>query len=308
MSWLDELRDRWRRQGRPESLAEEYRRIAAEIDPHDLQRSDADSWLTEADLIGDLTGDHFSTRRILDYYTEDGFVFALERYGLLGKIRGLGFDDPHFTFDTADPKRQHVTCHAAKGGIDHLIMDLMMGRIRKPAPGGLEPPDELEFLSIEWMMLQNPSIEFAPDHPRWPGQDHPGLGLNEEVMLLHIQSARRLGLDGVINHPSRYHIAYLGREHSWFLDPRVQGRFDALRQALSGLELGDATWRMERGEVRWADDGSAIEWLPEDYVFPTTKQLAAYFQSPFYEKPRAASRQRAARRGITTAGSTAETR
>ena len=299
MSWLDELRKRWRHPGRPETLAEEYSRIAREIDPHDLQRTDADSWLTEADLIGDLTGDHFSTRRILDFYTEEGFQWALDRYGLLEEIRDLGFDAPRFTFDTADPKRQHVTCHAAKDGVEHLLVDLMMGRIHKPAPEGLEPADDLEFLSIEWMMLQNPSVEFAPDHPRWPGQDHPGLGLNQEVMLLHILSARRLGLDGVLNHPSRYHIAYLGRDHHWFLDPEVQGLFDALREALAGLELGDATWRMERGEVRWADDGKAIEWLPEDYVFPTTERLAAYFRSQSYEEPRARSRQRASARGIS---------
>ena len=162
MSWLDELRKRWRHPGRPETLPEQSSRIARQIDPHDLQRTDADSWLTEADLIGDLTGNHFSSHRILDYYTEEGFQWALDRYGLLEKIRDLGFDAPRFTFDTADPRRQHVTCHAAKDGAEHLLVDLMMGRVHKPAPEGMEPDDDLEFLSIEWMMLQNPSLGFAP--------------------------------------------------------------------------------------------------------------------------------------------------
>ena len=178
-------------------------------------------------------------------------------------------------------------------------MDLMMGRIRQVAPEGVEPPDDLELLSIEWMLLQNPAEEFAPDHPRWPGQEYPGLGLNEEVMLLHILGARRLGLDGVVSHPSRYHIAYLGRDRIWFLDPTVQGQFDALREALSGLDLSDATWKMERGEVHWVDDGSPVEWLPRDYAVPTSERLKAYFQSLAYQEPRTRSFEDAFRRGIT---------
>ena len=187
-------------------------------------------------------------------------------------------------------------------------MDLMMGRIRQLAPDGVEPPDDLELLSIEWMLLQNPAEVFAHDHPRWPGQEYPGLGLNEAVMLLHILGARRLGLDGVVSHPSRYHIAYLGRDRIWFLDPAVQGRFEALREALSGLELSDATWQMERGDVRWADDGSPLEWLPMDFVVPTSPRLAAYFRSRAYHEPRAASFESARARGIEAARETREGR
>lgn len=299
MSWLGRLWGRWRRRGEPATLSERYGEIARSIDPHDLQRSEDDDWLTEADLIGDLTGDHYRARRILDFYTEEGFQWGLERYGLLDKIRQLGFDDLRFAFDTADPKRQHITCHGTKDGAEHLLMDLMMGRIHKPAPEGLEPGDDLELLSLEWMMLQNPSIAFSADHPRWPGQDHPGLGLNQEVMLLHIQSAKRLGLDGIVSHPSRYHIANLGHGYHWFFDPEVQGRFDALREVLAELDLSDATWRMERGEVRWAEDDTPVEWLPGDLVYPISDRLADYFRSPFYEEPRARSHARSRNRGIS---------
>ena len=58
---------------------------------------------------------------------------------------------------------------------------------------------------------------------------------------------------------------------------------------------------MERGEVSWADDGSAIEWLPEDYVYPTARRLASYFRSPHYQSPRQASLARAKSRGVETA-------
>ena len=301
-SLFEKLLDTWRRLGTEPTLAHQYERIARKIDPSDLQRSSGEVWdLTEADILAELTTGEPHTDRISGYYTKEGLEFALERYGLFEKIRQRGFSELRLAFDTENPKRQHITCFGTTGDREYLLLDLMMGRIRQRAPAGVAPSGDLELLSIEWMMLQNPAEDFTPDHSRWPGQEHPGLGINEEVMLLHILSARRLGLDGVVNHPSRYHIAYLGRDRIWFLDPVVQGRFDALREALSGFELSDATWKMERGEVRWADDGSPFEWIPRDYVVPTSSRLADYFRSRSYQEPRAKSLDGARRRGIEVA-------
>ena len=302
-NWFQRLRDRWRRRERSPTLVEQYEKIAKEIDPYDLQRSSHDLSITDADLFADLN-QPYQSHRISDYYSEEGFKFALERYGLLDKVRTRGFTDLRFAIELGDQERQHIGLFGTKDGHEHLLMDLMMGRIRRKAPEGLDAPDDLSLLSIEWMMLQNPAEEFSPEHPRWPGQDHPGLGLNADVMLLHVMSAKRLGLDGVVNHPSRYHVAFIGGGRVWFLDPSVQGWFDALREALSSADLTDATWMMERGEVRWADEGTAIQWLPEDLVVPTSDRLAAYFRSSFYEEPRAESYARAKARGIMIASQT----
>ena len=297
-SWFQKLRTRWRQRGRPLSLSEQYDKIAKELSPHELQSSRDDWGLTEADLFGDLVDTGSRSRRVSGYYSKRGVELALERFGLFDKVRERGFSDLRLSIDLDDPKRQHITLHAMKGREEHLLMDLMTGRGLRQAPVGLEPPDDLELHSIEWMMLQNPTKEFPPDHPRWPGQEHPGLGLNEEVMLLHVQSAKILELDGVVNHPSRYHVAVIGRGRNWFLEPEIQGRFDALQEALSALELSEATWKMERAEVRWADDGTVVEWLPEDYVVPTSDRLVAYFTSKIYEGARAESFARSKQRGI----------
>lgn len=308
MSWFEEFRTKLHLGSAvsPEHtsrLAREFERIARQIDPSDLQRPDDDDnelSLTEADLLIDLMNNQPHSTRISDFYTTKGIEYALERYGLLDKVRAKGFADLRFTYDLADPKRQHITCRGFKDDEEHLLIDLMMGRIRMGDPKGVIPGDDLEMLSIEWMMLQNPTETFAADHPRWPGQEHPGLGLNEEVMLLHILSARRLGLDGIVNHPSRYHVAFLGRDRIYFFDPEVQGRFEALREALADLDLSDAAWKMERKEVRWADDDTPIEWYPRDYIFPISDRLVGYFDSPAYEQPRQESYRRALDRGIVT--------
>jgi len=295
--WL--LTDEVRVSGEPESsLFERYAEIAQELDPYELQRSSGDWQITEADLLGDLTGPRSVSTRILDYYSEHGLEFALEKYGLMAEVRERGFVGPRLTVDPSDPERQHVTLHAKKDGEEHLLVDLVLRRIRLAAPEGLEPPDDLALLSIEWMMLQNPTEEFSLRQPPWPGQDHPGLGVGEQLILMLFQGAKRLELDGLVHHPSRYHIAFIGRGQFFFLDPEVQGRFEAMREALTALDLSEAAWMMERGEVHWADDGTPVQWHPEDFVLPTSDRLFAYLGSRNYQEPRAQAQSAAKTRGI----------
>lgn len=299
--WL--LTDEIRVSGKPETrLFERYAEIAQELDPYELQRPSGDWEITEADLLGDLAGPRSMSTRILDYYSEHGVEFALERYGLMSEVRERGFVEPRLTVDPTDPERQHVTLHAKKDGQEWLLVDLVLRRIRAVAPEGLEPPDDLELLSIEWIMLQNPTEEFSLRQPHWPGQDHPGLGVGEQLIHMLFQAAKRLELDGVVQHPSRYHIAFILGEQFFFLDPEIQGRFEALREALAPLDLTEAAWMMERGEVHWADDGTPVEWHPEDFVIPASDRLFAYLGSGNYQEPRAQAQAIAKERGFGDGG------
>ena len=279
------------------SLFEQYTQIAQELDPYDLQRPSGDFTITEEDLYGDLTGSRAHSTRILDYYSRHGLEFAIEKYGLAETIRARGFTDLRLDIDPADPERQHLTVHAKKDGEEHLLVDQVLRRVKRPAPEGLEPPDDLTFLYIEWMMLQNPTANFSLRDPQWPGQDHPGLGIGEPTMHMLFQGAQRLGLDGLAHHPSRYHIAFIGGGQSFFLDPELQGRFEAIREVLGPLDLSEAAWKMERGEVYWGD-GERIEWIPEDIVIPASERFFAYLGSRHYQEPRAAALEAARARGI----------
>lgn len=147
------------------------------------------------------------------------------------------------------------------------------------------------------MLLQNPTEQFSLRQPQWPGQDHPGLGTGEQTMVMLYQAAKRLELDGLALHPSRYHIAFIGGAQFVFLDPALQGRFEAIREALASLDLTEAAWKMERREVCWSD-GEPIEWIPEDVVAPASERLLAYLSSPYYQQPRAEALERARERGI----------
>ncbi|MGB8332047.1 MAG: hypothetical protein WCE62_18110, partial [Polyangiales bacterium] len=280
-----------------QSLYEQYAQIAQELDPHDLQRSSGEWELSEADLMDDLTGPRYKSTRILDYYSRHGLEFALEKYGLMDEIRSRGFTEPRLTIDPEDPERQHLTVHAKKDGEEHLLVDQVLRRLVRPAPEGLEPPDEIQLLYVEWMLLQNPTEKFSLRQPQWPGQDHPGLGVGEQVMHVLFRGATRLGLDGVAHHPSRYHIAFIGGRQFFFLDPKIQGRFEAIREVLAPLDLTEAAWKMERGEVCWSD-GEPVEWIPEDVVVPASERLFAYLGSVHYQQPRAEALEGARERGI----------
>ena len=279
------------------SLFEQYQQIAQELDPRELQRSSGEFTITEEDLYGDLTGPRHRSTRILNYYSRHGVEFAIEKYGLAEAVRARGFTNLRLEIDPDDPDRQHLTVHATKGGEEHLLLDQVLRQVRRPAPEGLEPPEALHFLYIEWMMLQDPTADFSLRNPQWPGQDHPGLGVGEPTMLMLFQAAQRLGLDGLAHHPSRYHIAFIGGGQSFFLDPELQGRFEAIREVLGPLDLSDAAWKMERGEVCWGD-GERVEWLPEDLVVPASERFFAYLGSRYYQEPRAAALEAARARGI----------
>ena len=279
------------------SLFEQYAQIAQELDPFDLQRPSGEVIITEEDLYGDLTGPRHRSTRILDFYSRHGLEFAIEKYGLADEIRKSGFTDLRLEVDPSDPERQHLTVHARKNGDEHLLVDQVLRRVTRPAPEGLEPPDDLGFLYIEWMLLQNPTEDFSLRDPQWPGQEYPGLGIGEQTMLMLFQAAQRLELDGLAHHPSRYHIAFIGAGQFFFLDPELQGRFEAIREALAPLDLTDAAWKMERSEVRWGD-GEPVEWIPEDVVVPASERFFAYLGSRHYQDPRAQALERARARGI----------
>jgi len=279
------------------NLYEQYAQIAQELDPYELQRPSGEWQLSEADLMGDLTGPRYKSTRMLDYYSRHGLEFALEKYGLLDEVRNRGFTEPRLTVDPADPERQHLTVHAKKNGEEHLLVDQVLRRVVRPAPEGLDPPDDIRLLYVEWMLLQNPTEQFSLRQPQWPGQDHPGLGVGEQAMHMLFRGATRLGLDGVAHHPSRYHIAFIGGRQFFFLDPEIQGRFEAIREALAHLDLTEAAWKMERGEVCWSD-GERVEWIPEDVVVPASDRLFAYLGSVHYQRPRAEALERARARGI----------
>jgi hypothetical protein len=238
---------------------------------------DGDEWdLTEDDLgaLGGGAGAPHETR-VLGHYTRHGLELLLERLGFFQRVRAIGFRHPVLDVD-----------FGAGGGIGQtirlfgdaarteLLMELRLNRTRRAVPG-------MDVAFIEWLLLQNPRAAFDPALPRLPGQQHPGLGLLPEVAGWVLVACETIPLDGVAFVPAHYYTAVLGRHYLKFVDPARQARFDALRDALAGLDLAAAGRAIDDGRVRDAA-GAPVVWDPGPMVLPVSPRLREAVEGPGY--------------------------
>lgn len=252
--------------------------VPPEIDPLSLRMSSvfaslqpsalgADLELSAADLgLEDREG-HY---RLLGMYSAEGLEFALHRYGVLPEIARLGYDGLRVAIDRTDVgERLRVLGRARDGdpSKEYLLIEMVLERQRIPCPltegleGSGQDGDGVPVLYVHWLTLRNPRASFTASRPRLPGQDAPGLGLAPEASDLIGRIANRLDLAGVALRPSHLHIAYAARRRFRFVDPRRQGRFEALIRDTKGISLLDATRLVAEGHV-WLD-GQPYTWEPD---------------------------------------------
>ena len=262
-----------------------YRRSAGRLDPSELtgEGGDDDWGLTEADVLGSLGGAAHRTR-LLGFYSRLGVELALERGGLLDRIRALGFARPTLDFDLDNASGETVRMWGS-GRRRELLMELRVRRDAMSLPG-------LEMLRVEWLLLQNPRRRFSPDRQPLPGQRHPGLGFLRDVVAFLVLACERLGLDGILFVPSHYHLAAQSRKVLRFLEPEHEARFRALRLALQGLGPADATRAIEERRVRDAGSGAAVAWEPVPMVLPVSARFKEKVLGEEYEARVAAAGER----------------
>lgn len=279
-----------------EALLIRYRRLARDFEPHELtgEPRDSNDWgLTEDDITESLGGSH-RPRRFLDYYSPQGLELALERAGLLDRVRALGFANPTMEMDLDNPTGDTVRLYGDTQRRELLIE--ARARIDRGALPGLA------LLRIEWLLLQNPRAEFTADRPRLPGQNHPGLGMSQDIIALLILACDRLQLDGLVFVPAYYHSASQGRKWLRFLDAHDEGVFEALQQALHGLPLSEAARAVNEKRVADAATGEPFVWRPMPMGLPVTDRFRALVDGDEYKQKVAEEAQRHAYQVLGAAG------
>ncbi|MFO7563685.1 MAG: histone deacetylase [Enhygromyxa sp.] len=264
-----------------------YRHLASIMDPAELSgREPGELHLSEADLFG-ATYDPGQGPRLLGYYTQGGLEFALERYGLLERLRQLGYDprveiDPH-------PESGDTARIWGDAGTNLLLVEVRLARDRRSVPG-------MELLRIEWMLLQNPRASWSQGRAPLPGQRHPGLRMFEEIAILMLLICERLRFDGIVVVPSHYHVAARWHGRMRFLDPQVEGRFRALERVLAPLPLAEASAAVELGRVVDLDNGERGGYRPAPLILASSEALQRRFDQRWEAQARAA--EAAARFGL----------
>lgn len=161
-------------------------------------------------------------------------------------------------------------------------------------------------LFVEWLLLQDPTRGFSLARPPLPGQEHPGLGISRYFVFLLLKVCERLGLDGIASRPSRYHNAAGAPNSFFFVDPRLQGRFEAMRQAMQGLSVSEASRTIEEGRLRTEDD-EVVTWEPDLFVVPSL-ELEDSLRSAAYDERRREARRDLQERGLRINAKTSSTR
>lgn len=249
-----------------------------------------------SDWMGELLGQGASSTLVLGFYTLDGIRHGLRVYGFMDALTRRGYPDAHVTVDLTDPWRHVLRIYANQDCDPHeLLVDLRL-RLAERAKGDVfaaTHPKGLDgWLVAEWLVLQNPRASF--DARRGivplPGQRFPGLGLGAEMMALLERIATRLGKRGILAHPSWVHNAVMYRPRFRFVDPVIQGRFDALRRDTANLTLAEFSWAVELGCVEDVNAGTAWQWTGDEMVLPLTDPDRSPMSGDAWREARAAAR------------------
>jgi len=232
-------------------LTARFRSISRQLRPEDLG---SDTGLTDADLAETFGMTSQKSPRLLDYYSRDGFEYALSRLGILRQIERLGYERLRVEIDPTNSGHARVLGEA--DGVEQVLVELVLER--RHLAGG-------EFLFLNWLSLRHPRAHFSELRPKLPGQDVPGLGLAREMMELLALIARRLQLDGVASRPSWYHTAYAARHRFRFVDPLREGRFQAMVRDFAGRPLLEVTTAIAAGRARM--NGLPYQWEADDVAY-----------------------------------------
>jgi acetoin utilization deacetylase AcuC-like enzyme len=234
---------------RYDPLSARFAVVSRELSPRDLSDSGE---LTAEDLEEALGMRPRAQRLLLGFYTASGLEHALFRYGIFEQLERMGYRQFRVAFDTAG-LGERVRLYGEAEAREHLLVELVLERRRTAGA---------EMLYVHWLSLRNPRARFSLRRPQLPGQDVPGLGLAREAGSMLRRMAVRLGLAGVVIRPAHYHMAYAARHEFAFIDPRRQGRFEALVRDLRRLSLLEATTAMAEGRIRL--DGAPYAWEADE--------------------------------------------
>jgi acetoin utilization deacetylase AcuC-like enzyme len=261
-----------------------YRKILADLEPTDLQGTGditSGAWdISGEDIWGDLMGEKRSSR-LLGHFSHHGVELVLERCGLMDRLRDAGFRRPQVEFDLSDPAGETVRIFGDTKRRE-LLVEVRLRRKTRTGPN-------LELLSIEWLLMQNPRMNFRDSLHRLPGQAHPGLGLLNDMMALLVMICEQLEFDGISFVPSHFHLATKGRRFLRFLDPADEAFFQALEDAVGETHLQHATMAVEAQKVR-DGDANPVPWRPMVMVLAVSDRLKKLVRGEAYESAVKAAR------------------
>lgn len=225
---------------------------------------------------------------VLGRYSEADLLAMFADAGVLARIEERGFTGLAFEFDASQGPLTHVRLLGTKSRERFLLLDACLTDVQLPGDklcaGSRLAGARVGLVVVYWLREQDPTAVFDADHVRLPLQEHPGLGVLRRAFRVALRMTRELGRHGVAALPKFFHdaaIFYRSRLFL-FLDPREQGRFEALLRDLGALSLQDTSLALA-GHAVVDDAGQVAHWQPGLQVMPLLPLLTDYFNSDEYQ-------------------------
>ena len=251
--------------------------------PERSREENADDWgLSPEDLPGPA---HAPTRSVLGKFSVHAIELALERLGLMHRLRRLGYEHLKVEADLDHPLGHSL--RVVSVAPERQVLFELRGRTESALVPGFST------LFVEWMLSQNPDAEFAAKRPGLPGQEAPGLNLLGDVASLLILGAEHLGLDAVSFIPTHFSLVLQSWGHIRCVDPRRQGELEAVMEVLDPRDFLKAVEEVHSRRLRSRPEGDPWSWEPTAVCVPVSDAMKDWFEAPQYVETASKVRNRA---------------
>jgi len=225
-------------------------------------------------------------QKFFGYYSKQGLTLALKRYGMVKKLRELGYEQIDIKFEQREDGSHSLTVFAPPFRKEGIIAEFVG---RKTSLNEIFP-----VLKIEWLCLQNPKGKFSPEKPQLPGQEYPGLGLGRDVLSLIMLMGIRLKFHALTNTPDHFHNALIYSNTFYFVNPIDGGKLNAMVKFMNenNLNLAQTAWLLEEEKIYDKNTDKPFKWTPATQILPLRTSLEEkYHQKEYLEQIESSSKQ-----------------
>jgi hypothetical protein len=248
--------------------------------------------LTETDIVKDGVFDH-KMHLFLGCYPVSVIENMFERYEVREYLEKKGIPNISWHFNMQDAYVHRFIMLSEKNGVKKKVIELVMQRKNLKLPLEKGHYLNLEFLHIEWLMMQNPYKPFRHDKPPLPGQHAPGLGIGLHMLHILQHLAKKANTHGLINSPNYLHTALFFSRAFRFLDPKIEAFMQVIKyQKLPHYSPYTLSWADEYGALQYARNHRPIVWRPSTMVAPLSNSAKRYFNTRSYRKQVRRARQK----------------
>ena len=238
--------------------------------------------LSESDIVSDGVFNHKKSL-FLGVYSTSVIEGMIEKYKVREYFEKKGIVNLSWHINMNDPYVHRFVLSSERDGEKHKLIEVVLQKKNLKLPLEKGNYMNLEFLHVEWLMMQNPFKTFAPNRPPLPGQKFPGLGVGLHMLQILFHLAKKANTHGLINSPNYLHTAIFFSRAFHFLDPKVEAFMQVIKyQKLPHYNHYTLSWADEYGALQHKRSSRAVTWRPSTMVAPITPEAKRYFYSRNY--------------------------